>query len=641
MSGKRELMQVDAASPYLTRGGRRVFIAGINYVPSYLFGCFWEDFREDHIRRDMERIASLGLNAVPVPIFWHYWEPHPGEFNPEMARIFHRFLDILAENDLYVLPWFLVGICGWLYYPDYVEGRGLLDDDLLEIEQNHIVAFVTEFLTEERILGWDLCDEPSFTEFSQEYAWHRVDPERAKVWTTGLSRAVREVDTRRPITMGLHGAVPQVDGGFHPEKLMDSLDLFGPGGAAGAVGKGGPLDRPRSTLFAAFMVQFHTSLGKATLLSESPMHPSTQMGDALIAGHYRSCLPTALGAGVAGVMPWVYTDFEEAEHYRCPGILRSSSEAEWGIVRADGEIKPQGEELHRFAGLVREMDLSDLRMERAEASLLISSRYYEGLAPEGSGRVGTSFQSHYGGYVLAMTAGRCWGLEREDATPSGGLTYLPGWSHMDPRTMHRLLGAARDGGAVLATYGGPGSLTPLTPELFGVEVQYPVELGGELQCEGLVIPVPECQRLVVRPTSGEVLASFADGTPAAVLNRTGEGKGLLVTFPLERLYLEASVDPGADAAYRAFFALLLRHLDPEPAVRVKGAAASVQVLAAKGRRVVIVTNHLPQPDRVELQLRESVGELSAITPDAPRATADGWELDLGANGYALLEVAGS
>ena len=237
-----------------------------------------------------------------------------------------------------------------------------------------------------------------------------------------------------------------------------------------------------------------------------------------------------------------------------------------------------------------------------------------------------------------MTAGRCWGLEREQDAPTGELSYLPGWRYTDPRTLKRMLEGVRRGGRVLASYGVPSMLTPITPELFGVEVQYPVDLAGQVRFGDRVLPVPRYQRLVVRPVHGEVLAEFSDGSPAAVWNRVGDGHTLLVTFPLERLYLEASVDPEADAAFRAFFALLMERLDPDPAVQVIGEAVSVQVLNGDGRRVVIVTNHLPRPQTVELRLRPSVSRMKAITAVDPRAGSAGWALDLESNGYAILET---
>ena len=641
MSDKSKFFHADPSASFLTRAGRSEFITGINYLPSYLFNNFWEDFREDHIRRDMKAIASMGLNAVRIPIFWDYWEPEQGTYNPDMVKVFRLFLEILKENNLYVLPWFLVGICGWLYYPDYLEGRGLLDDDLMEAEANHIKAFVTEFRDDEQILGWDLSDEPYIVTFSQDYDWNRVDPEQAQKWTSVLSQAVREVDTQRPVTMGLHGNVPQTDYGFYPEMLMDSLDLFGPGGAPGSF-KIGPLDQPWATLFPAFMVQFHHSLGKPTMLSESPMYPSTYVEDDIIGRHYRSSLPTAFGAGSAGVMPWVYTDFEESEHYQCPAILRSSSEAEWGIIHADGEVKPQGKELSDFAYLMQKLDLTGMRPARSDASLVISSHYYKGLPRKGN-TSGKSFQSHYGGYVLAMTAGRSWNIIREGEAPNSRISYLPGWTYADPRTLKRLLADVKTGGSALVSYGGPGVLTPLTRELFGVEVSYisgesAAESAGEIRVDDLVIPVPKCGRVVVRPTSGKVIASFSDGTPAAVINEVGEGKALLVTFPLEQLYLDIAERTAVDEVYRKFFVKLLSYLDPEPEVFVQGNAASVQVLSGKGRDLLIITNHLPRQDEVELRLKKTTGALSAVTSHTLRKTERGWSIPLAENGYAILEL---
>lgn len=105
------------------REGAPFYPVGINYVASYICTNFWEDFRPEVIYRDLKLAASLGVRALRIPMNWGFMEPEERVYNEDIFPMFDRFLDWCRELDMYLMPWFLVGIATQDYDVPFRGGR--------------------------------------------------------------------------------------------------------------------------------------------------------------------------------------------------------------------------------------------------------------------------------------------------------------------------------------------------------------------------------------------------------------------------------------------------------------------------------------------------------------------------------------
>jgi len=647
MPESNEFVHLRPPSPFLWKGDAVFYVVGVNYLPSYQCGSFFDDYRRDQIRHELGQIAELGLNAVRVPLHWTFLEPRRGELNPVMLKRFEDFLTLADECDLHVMPW-LAGVNVIFSFPDYQRGKSLYSEEMTDATAWVYSTLAGRFREDTRILAWDLFDEPYFYESRRHDLCGgddpNADPRTARMWVTRLYQSVKQAAPNHLITLGLHFALPQLDHGFHPEGLVDCLDVFGPGGGPGFMG--GRIDTPRNTFLPAFITHFHAGL-KATILSEAPMTSSVLAADTIIAGHFSSSLPMALGVGGAGAMPWVAYDFSSDQHQSVSILESRPHEACWGIMTADGKVKPQGEALSEFAKAMSEIDLSGLNRCKANCALIIPSRYYDIMAQLEAWQ---GFYNLYGGYILAHLAGITCDLIREDRLDDQELSadqllIASSTHHMKPATCERLLEHVKRGGKALMSYSWNECLTPLTDRLFGIETQWfwqPAP-ATSLDIGEARMQIPPLPRLAVSPTTGEVLASFADGFPAVVANDVGQGRAILITFPLERLFMTADVTGDTYHDFLAVYRFVFESLGITPQIDSNHGAISIHAMDDEGgrRRLIILVNHESAPARARLRI-EGWSRAKVLTAEeASVATANGERqvsLDFEPNGYHLLDL---
>ena len=59
---------------YFSRDGKPWIPVGINYLPHYRCGNWFEAWREDEILKSLDKMVELKLNSVCTLVFWFYFE---------------------------------------------------------------------------------------------------------------------------------------------------------------------------------------------------------------------------------------------------------------------------------------------------------------------------------------------------------------------------------------------------------------------------------------------------------------------------------------------------------------------------------------------------------------------------------------
>lgn len=188
-------------------------IAGINYVPSNRVNTtdWWQNpLDQERLARELGWAEDVGFNAVRVFLQFIVWRDDPETF---LQRV-ERFVDIAAANGLRVVPVLFddcafgepeqldpylgpqrppqpkVLLSSWTPSP----GLSILTDPSAEPElRRYVRAVVSRFSEDDRILFWDLYNEPG----------HSIDLEHSEWLVRAAFEEARKVEPLQPLTVAV------------------------------------------------------------------------------------------------------------------------------------------------------------------------------------------------------------------------------------------------------------------------------------------------------------------------------------------------------------------------------------------------------------------------------------------------------
>jgi len=193
-------------------------IAGFNYQPSY--GCdaldIWlNKFDEEVIRREL----TGGKSCFPAMNTVRLWLSHePFYRNPELfIDHFEKVLSICGKLSLQAIP---VLFNNWHSFPEFggispelihywFKEYGQMGDSTNYLFKPYLDAIWSRYTTDNRILAWDLCNEP----------YNNFCPEMAE-WLAHTYRWGKRMDVRQPISVSLQSDLAQL------RECRDFCDVF-------------------------------------------------------------------------------------------------------------------------------------------------------------------------------------------------------------------------------------------------------------------------------------------------------------------------------------------------------------------------------------------------------------------------------
>lgn len=198
---------------------RNGWLVGCNYIPSNAINQLemWqsETFSPELIEKELGWAAGLGFNTVRVFLHNLLWEQNPQGF---LARI-DTFLDIAYSHNIRTMlvlfdavwdPFPKLGLqpmpkhnvhnSGWVQSPGY---DVLNNPDRYDSLQEYVKGIVSHFKDDERVLIWDLYNEPDNMNLASykddDYVMHKAELSMALLRKT--INWVRVIDPSQPITM--------------------------------------------------------------------------------------------------------------------------------------------------------------------------------------------------------------------------------------------------------------------------------------------------------------------------------------------------------------------------------------------------------------------------------------------------------
>lgn len=584
---------------YLPRGGKPLFLIGVNYWARSGGPLMWRRWRPQEVGQELRQMRELGMNVCRSFLYTPDFMPTPHRVEPEMLDRLDQFMALCRQAGMLTIPTFFVGhMSGENWDVPWRQGRDFYSDPwMLDRERFYVATVAARCRDEEAVLAWLLSNEIPLYAGSTDRA-------RGVGWARAVCDAIRQADPNHPISTG-DGAwsVAGGDNGFPLDGLSEIVDFYGPHTYPTES------DSLRHSYYPSFLMHMTRDYGKPTLLEEfgcSTAHASYRHQ----ADYYRTTLHSVLLAGGAGALGWCYTDFP-LTHQR--PYSHHPFELLFGVTRADGDPKPAAGEIKRFSDLIGGMDLERLELPDPQAAIVVPSYYYYDY-PFAAFDRGAMQRSLLETYVLAKQAHIPVDFWREPhllsnvaeniedpatpAMPARRLLMLPCCHGLTAPAAEGLVAFAREGGTVYWSYAHPPWLHNFEG-LFGAEHQLRFGLTepmspdanlhfrrdfGELSAgeELRLAPGGGVNRCPVEPTAAEVIAQDDDGQPVILLHRLGQGKVVFMGIAIESHLAHMAechggrgeAHPAAAAMVRIYRSLMLeagieRPLDPgSPLVEV-------------------------------------------------------------------------
>lgn len=593
----------------------------------------WRRYDPDLIRQELLVLREHGMNLTRSFFYWPDFMPEPDRIDEDVVARYADFLDRHRELGMRTVPTFLVGhMSGENWDPPWRQGRDLYADVWLVARQAWFVREMTaRFHDHDAVAGWLISNEmPIYGEPSTR--------ERVTPWAELMVQAVRAGGGTQPVSIG-DGAwgieVTGVDNGFSVRDLALRTDFVGPHVYRMEN------DVVRQHLTAAFICELAGSAapGKPVVLEEFGV--TDNFVSAEHAGHYyRQILHNTLLAGSTGWIAWNNTDYDDL--YDQDPYRHHAFEMHFGVTDVQGRPKPQLEEFRDFAEVLDRVDLPGCTRPPRQAGLVVPS-YLEHAYPftEKSDRT-YIFEVLRQSYVATRAADLPVALLREldGITPGLPLYLVPSAKQLTAPAWRMLAGAAEDGAVVYVSYSPGGNGVQRGPwyadlnGMFGVEhglryglvdpiaddevsVRFVRDLGPLAEGTTLTFQAggDENSRayLPVRPAGAEVVAVDQHDRPVLLERRTGAGRVVLCTFPLEHMAAALPmVNP--EPTYAVYDALAALAGVERPVTVADPLVHAGGLNHADGRRFVWLVSQSPE----ELTVRPTVsGKLTELAEGGP------------------------
>jgi endo-1,4-beta-mannosidase len=348
------------------------FLVGVNYWPRSSAMAMWSRFDLGEIDEDLARMAELGLEVVRFFLTWEVFQPEPERVDAASTQRFIALLDRIAAHKMRAIPtlfcghmsgvnwlpaWTLDSTSGTQRFRTIASGRvvrnGIGDfytGELLEAERFFVRELGARARDHSAILAWDLGNE-----FSNLRAPRSV--EDAAHWCAALSHDLFTA-SNRGVTAGTHGEDITFERCIRPSSLCGPLKfatMHGyPAYSSFARGAGDPEVVPfLCSLTSSFSEKevFFTEFGTPVCAAEGATALPGGMPclDDESAGRYAAAvLPRLWRRGALGALWWCWTDYDPALA-PTPPFDRAPHELRFGMLRADGTLRPVASVLTEFA----------------------------------------------------------------------------------------------------------------------------------------------------------------------------------------------------------------------------------------------------------------------------------------------------
>ena len=583
--------------------------------------------------------AEFGLVRLFVP--WRLLEPAVGQYD---AVALQRFADLVRsarERRLQTIVCFfaddrhsdLIEV-GWATKRD-----PRTDAYLIQREISLVALVVGTLRADAGVFAWQLGNEAFLSGFAEK---SELDE-----WTMLLREAIRELDPKRPIGLGLDAET------FFRETGVDARDAVATcefavshvTAAYRAYAADGPVTSGPSTYLDAFLARL-ANRGAPVLLDDvGPLSLDTSPAEESAA--MRISLWSALANRAGGVLARRFRDMETDR--REPYYL-DPFETLVGLADGDGELKPSFAEVRRFVRTAARLDLRRLAPTPERSAIVMPLERFNPL-PD----LAQLFDPRacLAAFIGAKEAHLPVAVASEADDLSGySVLFVPSAFNLADSTWVKLASFVQAGGSLLLSYGG-GDAHPAIRELFGVEFRgdggprttlscrvAQDDMLGDLASFDVQFAVSNFAQLAA--AGATVVATDATCSPLLTVNQVGQGRAVYVAVPIERAIAQG--DPWATPApvrkmLREVYGAVARAAGCGAPVGCDAPEIEVALYQGVTDDVLLLINHAPRNVATTLATERRVASLADVRGGEPISVgAATFGVSIESNGVLTLRL---
>ena len=307
---------VEIVNNQLVQRGQPVVLKGLNYYPSaHPWGLMWSQWEGPAIEQELRRARrELGLNTVRILVPYRSvegWTDDRGAVSPQMLARLREFIQIAGSHQLKVL----VTLFDWQF--DFA-APGTVEEGY---DLSYLRTIVSAFKDDDRVLAWDLHNEPDHYP-----AWAEGRQVAVVDWLTRMADATRAIDRRHPITVGVGKAASLWQAAPDGRTIADISDIIS-------------VHSYDAAAYAGLSEQIRARTAKPIVLEEfgwatGPECRGAYFNETSQLYLYRKAMETNATQSFAGMMGWWYQDPPATQSYSV------DENGHFGLYRRDGTPKP-------------------------------------------------------------------------------------------------------------------------------------------------------------------------------------------------------------------------------------------------------------------------------------------------------------
>lgn len=343
---------------------------------------WWRKFDVEEVRRDFARISAAGFDSVRVFLLWEDFQPTLERIANEQLERLVTVADTAMNNNLSLMPTLFTGhMSGVNWIPPWALDDGESAARFRIVSGGKVVrASMTNWYRDQEIssaqarlaseVAVAIGDHPALWAYDlgNENSNCVVPPshELGLAWLDRIAGAIRSVDTKHPITIGLHMEDLEEDRKIGPSEaaaVCDFLCMHGyPIYTEWGFGPTDPMILPflglitrwlggRDVLFEEFgtptLPGFIEGEGQSVRATMVPLLAEEEAADFI---HH--ALNALQKFGFSGAMLWCYSDYDQKLWLK-PPLDDATHERYFGLWRNDYSPKPALLEIEKLAGFER------------------------------------------------------------------------------------------------------------------------------------------------------------------------------------------------------------------------------------------------------------------------------------------------
>lgn len=306
-----------------------VKLKGTNYWQSNApFAGMWSSWDGPKVLAELQRAKEMGVNTVraglpydhgdTMDVLWNS-DQEMRKIRPWIQRQMTQLLQIsslLGMKVIFVL----------FEWNDTHPKEGSAEE---QQNLNYLDGIVTPFANDDRILAWDIHNEP---DFYQE--WTTGNKDRVIEWLSRMARQIKARDNRHPITVGMGDYRNLWAADNTGRTVLDFVD-FASFHSYDANSLPTQVGEVKARTAKPILLE---EMGWPTNAGEVPPAPGVTYDEPTQTFLYTKMLADARKLDIAGVVQWSLFDFTPASTAKQPNF-----EEFFGLVRLDGTLKPAAE----------------------------------------------------------------------------------------------------------------------------------------------------------------------------------------------------------------------------------------------------------------------------------------------------------